>query len=208
MAVIVRKPAQDIGAMPSAATRRGGGAGEIRTREPSYPGYGISSADSMNGLVSTVAEPSTLTRLELDCISSSTLLQRHPVSGNAVACGQEMPRPLARATGPMCFPSLHEGHGNVRLQPGPGSSGGRSAWTTSPGAGIGGANDLRAASTMLCCSGKHLGRAGEEPHNVMEHQGARQSQRGAPRERRPPATVARPAHWHAQGRQYRGDCDG
>src|SRR2546423_13096201 len=38
------------GVTVSAATGYGGGAGEIRTREPSYPGYGISSAAPSTGL--------------------------------------------------------------------------------------------------------------------------------------------------------------
>src|SRR5437867_221657 len=67
----------------SMATRRDGGAGEIRTREPSYPGYGISVADSVSGLILKVVAPLTSIRLEIDFRSSSTPLQRYPFSGNA-----------------------------------------------------------------------------------------------------------------------------
>ncbi len=74
-----------------------------------YARYGISSADSGNGLILRVPGSSTSTRLELDFAWSSTPLQRNPVFGNAVASGQEMPRPLARATGPMCFPLFARG---------------------------------------------------------------------------------------------------
>ncbi len=58
-----------------------------------YARYGISSADSQNRLISTVLGAQTSIRLELDCHSSSTVLQRNPVFGNAVAASQEMPRP-------------------------------------------------------------------------------------------------------------------
>ncbi len=62
-----------VGTGGPAATRRGGGAGEIRTREPSYPGYGISSADPQNGPILRVLSASTSIRLERDFAWSQLL---------------------------------------------------------------------------------------------------------------------------------------
>src|SRR5207245_8673308 len=48
--------------------------GPRRLRVPSFPGYGISSADSRNRLILKLVCPSSSIRLELACHSSSTLL--------------------------------------------------------------------------------------------------------------------------------------
>ncbi len=82
VAGLVRRGVQEaalVRHVGAGGTRRGGGAGEIRTREPSYPGYGISSADSFRALILRVAGFSTSIRLERDWAWSSTVLQRNPV---------------------------------------------------------------------------------------------------------------------------------
>src|SRR6266853_3209421 len=79
--------------MTSVATSSGGGAGEIRTREPGTPVTAFPVRTPSGDLPLRVVAPSTSIRLELDFRSSQTPLQRNPVFGNAVAASQEMPRP-------------------------------------------------------------------------------------------------------------------
>ena len=81
-----------VGVAGLAATRRGGGAGEIRTREPSYPGYGISSAAPSTGLGDRSAPVDSIRRVQPQPSSSAGVPDRHPAPDRTGSPQRARPR--------------------------------------------------------------------------------------------------------------------